>query len=131
MIEPIRELLDAGVQSDKGDTDVRWNRALREEVMDVPVDMRVKLLDCDLTLGEIMNFKKGDVIPVDIPDDLLVYIEDLPSFHAKLGRCKDKLAIKISKVLERPKSMKSEISFIKGNGMNLSEEDDIEEYDDD
>ncbi len=131
MIEPIRELLDAGVQSDKGDTDVRWNRALREEVMDVPVDMRVKLLDCDLTLGEIMNFKKGDVIPVDIPDDLLVYIEDLPSFHAKLGRSKDKLAIKISKVLERPKSMKSEISFIKGNGMNLSEDDDIEEYDDD
>ena len=27
MIEPIRELLDAGVQSDKGDTDVRWNKA--------------------------------------------------------------------------------------------------------
>lgn len=30
MLEPIRELLDAGVQSDKGDTDVRWSKALRD-----------------------------------------------------------------------------------------------------
>ena len=51
MIEPIRELLDAGVQSDKGDTDVRWNKALREEVMDVNVDMRVKLLDTFAAVG--------------------------------------------------------------------------------
>ena len=35
MLEPIRELLDAGVQSDKGDTDVRWSKALRDEIMDV------------------------------------------------------------------------------------------------
>ena len=131
MIEPIRELLDAGVQSDKGDTDVRWNRALREEVMDVPVDMRVKLLDRDVTLQQIMDFKPGDIIPVDLPEDLLVYVEDLPSYHAKLGRTKDKLAIRISKVLERPKSMKSEISFIKGNSISLTDEDEAEEYDDD
>ena len=131
MIEPIRELLDAGVQSDKGDTDVRWNRALREEVMDVPVDMRVKLLDREVSLDEIMNFKPGDIIPVNLPEDLLVYVEDLPSYRAKLGRNKDHLAIKISKVLERPKSMKSEISFIKGNSINLNYEDEAEEYDDD
>lgn len=30
MVEPIRELLDAGVQSDKMETDVRWSSALRE-----------------------------------------------------------------------------------------------------
>ena len=112
MIEPIRELLDAGVQSDKGDTDVRWNRALREEVMDVNVDMRVKLLDTDLTLREIMDFKEGDVLRIDMPEDLLVYIEDLPSYHAKLGRTKEKLAIKISDVLKRPQSMKLSLIHI-------------------
>lgn len=131
MIEPIRELLDAGVQTDKGDTDVRWNKALREEVMDVPVDMRVKLLDCDLSLGQVMDMKAGDIIEVDMPEDLLLYVEDLPYFRGKLGQSRDKLAVKISKVLERPKSMKSEISFIKGNGMNLAEDDEIQEYDDD
>ena len=130
MIEPIRELLDAGVQSDKGDTDVRWNRALREEVMDVNVDMRVKLLDTDLTLREIMDFKEGDVLRIDMPEDLLVYTEDLPSYHAKLGRTKEKLAIKISDVLKRPQSMKSDISFLKG-AVSFDDDDELEEFDDD
>lgn len=131
MIEPIRELLDAGVQSDKGDTDVRWNRALREEVMDVQVDLRAKLLDTEVTLREILNFKDGDILRVDMPDDLLVYVEDLPSYHAKLGRTKDKLALKLSDILKRPPSMKSDISFIKGSNVNLDDDDDFEEFDDD
>lgn len=131
MIEPIRELLDAGVQSDKGDTDIRWNKALREEVLDVPVDIRAKLLDCELTLGEVMNFKEGDVIPVEMPEDLLIYVEDLPSYRGKLGCSRDKLAVRISHVLERPKSMKSDISFIKGTNMALNDEEEIQEYDDD
>lgn len=132
MIEPIREILDAGVQSDKGDTDLRWNKALREDVMDVTVDLKAKLLDAQLTLGELMSFKAGDIIPVDIPEDLLVYVEDLPSYHAKLGRTKERMALKISKVLERPHVMKSDISFIvKGNNINITDYEETEEFDDD
>lgn len=131
MIEPIRELLDAGVQSDKGDTDIRWNRALREEIMDVDVDMNVKLLETNTTLRQIMNFKEGDVLRIDMPRDLLVLIEDLPSYRAKLGRTKEKLAIKISEILKRPESMKSDISFIKGDVNSIDDDYDIEEFDDD
>src|SRR5574344_3042 len=50
MVEPIRELLDAGVQSDKGDADVRWSKALREEIMDVNVELKTQLLETQLTL---------------------------------------------------------------------------------
>ena len=131
MIEPIRELLDAGVQSDKGDTDVRWNKALREEVMDVNVDMRVKLLDTLVSLRAIMNYQPGDILNVELPENLLVYIEDLPSYRAKLGQSKEKLAIKISEVLERPKSAKNDLSFIKGNNMNVADDEEVEEFDDD
>ncbi len=131
MIEPIRELLDAGVQSDKGDTDVRWNKALREEVLDVLVDMRVKLLDTELNLGQILNLQAGDVLRVDMPDDLLVYIEDLPSYRAKLGRTKEKMAIRISDILKRPPSIKNDLSLLKGAGISLDDDDDLEEFDDD
>ena len=131
MIEPIRELLDAGVQSDKGDTDVRWNKALREEVMDVNVDVGVKLLDTTVSLRDILNFQVGDILNVDIPENLLVSVEDLPSYHGKLGRTKDKLAVKISEVLERPKSVKNDLSFIKGNSITVNDEDELEEFDDD
>ena len=99
--------------------------------MDVNVDMRVKLLDTLVSLRDIMNFKVGDVLNVEIPPNLLVYIEDLPSYHAKLGQVKDKMAIKISEVLERPKSVKNDLSFIKGNNISVADDDDVEEFDDD
>ncbi|MFT6413351.1 MAG: flagellar motor switch protein FliM, partial [Glaciecola sp.] len=49
MLEPIRELLDAGVQNDKEDTDFRWSKALRDEIMDVHVGLTTHLLDVTLT----------------------------------------------------------------------------------
>ncbi|MFB0911713.1 MAG: flagellar motor switch protein FliM, partial [Glaciecola sp.] len=55
MLEPIRELLDAGVQNDKEDTDFRWSKALRDEIMDVHVGLSTHLLDVTLTLERIMN----------------------------------------------------------------------------
>ncbi|WP_397471470.1 flagellar motor switch protein FliM, partial [Rheinheimera sp.] len=78
MLEPIRELLDAGVQSDKEDTDLRWSKALRDEIMDVKVDLTTKMMDVDLTLREVMELKAGDIIPIEIPEHITVLIEDLP-----------------------------------------------------
>lgn len=121
MLEPIRELLDAGVQGDKSDTDMRWGKALREEIMEINVDLRAKLLDVDLTLRDLMNMKAGDIIPVDMPENLLVYVEDLPSFRAQLGRANENLALKITERLKRPEVMKSELSLIRGSDKLLDE----------
>lgn len=121
MLEPIRELLDAGVQGDKSDTDMRWGKALREEIMEINVDLRAKLLDVDLTLRDLMNMKAGDIIPVDMPESLLVYVEDLPSFRAQLGQANDNLALKITERLKRPEVMKSELSLIRGSDKLLDE----------
>ncbi|MGL5421135.1 MAG: flagellar motor switch protein FliM [Plesiomonas shigelloides] len=121
MLQPIRELLDAGVQGDKSDTDMRWGKALREEIMEINVDLRAKLLDVDLTLRDLMNMKAGDIIPVDMPENLLVYVEDLPSFRAQLGQANENLALKITERLKRPEVMKSELSLIRGSDKLLDE----------
>ncbi len=39
MIEPVREMLDAGFQSDLDDQDERWVKALREDLLDVDVPL--------------------------------------------------------------------------------------------
>ncbi len=117
MVEPIRELLDAGVQSDKMDTDVRWSRALREEIMDVPVNIRAKLLDVDLTLRDLMELQVGDIIPVDMPDSATVFVEDLPTYRAKMGRTGDNVALKISEKLKRPDMVKTELAFLERDAL--------------
>ena len=112
MVEPIRELLDAGVQSDKMDTDVRWSKALRDEIMDVPVNLRAKLLDVDLSLRDLMELQVGDVIPIDMPEQATIFVEDLPTYHAKMGRSGDNVALKISEKLQRPDMVKTDLAFL-------------------
>ncbi len=127
MLEPIRELLDAGVQSDKGDTDVRWSKALQDEIMDVEIGLRVKMLDTEVSLREMMEFKEGSIIPIDMPENLLVFVEDLPTYHAKLGRTKDNVAIQITEKLKRPKSVKSELQLVTRRGVRIDGDAELEQ----
>jgi flagellar motor switch protein FliM len=112
MVEPIRELLDAGVQSDKMDTDVRWSMALRDEIMDVPVNLRAKLLDVDLSLRDLMELQAGDIIPIDVPESATVFVEDLPTYRAKMGKSGDNIALKITEKLKRPDMVKTDLAFL-------------------
>ncbi|MDV6317310.1 flagellar motor switch protein FliM [Idiomarina sp. HP20-50] len=131
MLEPIRELLDAGVQSDKEDTDMRWSKALRDEIMDVPVEMIAKLAETEMSLREVMELQEGDVIPLELPDDLTVLIEDLPTFHAKMGRSRDNVALKISEKIKRPETVKSDIHMLTRGGRRIGGDAELQQLEED
>ena len=111
MLEPIRELLDAGVQSDKEDTDQRWSQALQDEIMDVEIDIDARVVQKQVTLREMMHWKAGDIIPVDLPESLLVLVEGLPTYRATLGQTNDNYALKITKKIDRPEILKTQIQL--------------------
>jgi len=112
MLEPIRELLDAGVQSDREDTDQRWSAALKDEIMDVEVELEVGLGEVELTLRKIMEMEVGDIIPFDMPDELVIKTEDLPSFRGKLGQVNDHYGLEVTSIIPRPESQKSELQIL-------------------
>lgn len=123
MVEPIRELLDAGVQSDKMETDVRWSSALREEIMDCPVNFRVNLLEKDISLRDLMELQPGDIIPIEMPEHATMFVEDLPTYRVKMGRAEDKLAVQISQEIERPHVVKTDLAFLSKDIMSELEND--------
>lgn len=112
MLEPIRELLDAGVQSDKEDTDQRWSAALKDEIMDVEIELEVGLGEIELTLRKIMEMQAGDIIPFEMPDELVVKAEELPSFRGKLGQVNDNYGLEVTSIIPRPESQKSEFQLL-------------------
>ncbi|MCL1036504.1 flagellar motor switch protein FliM [Shewanella submarina] len=123
MIEPIRELLDAGVQSDTQDTDIRWSKALREEIMDVEVGVEAQVVEKTVSLRDVMELKAGDIIPVEMPEYIIMDVEELPSFRCKLGQSKDNLALKVYEKIPRPETVKSELQLItrKGKSKNIDD----------
>ncbi|GAA6203389.1 MULTISPECIES: flagellar motor switch protein FliM [Thalassotalea] len=131
MLEPIRELLDAGVQSDKEDTDMRWSKALRDEILDVPVELSTKFLEVDIPLTKVMSLEAGDIIPIEMPEHITVLIEDLPSFRAKLGRSRDHVALQIQEKIKRPESVKNELTILTKGGKRLDSDAELHLLEDD
>jgi len=125
MLEPIRELLDAGVQSDKEDTDMRWSKALRDEIMDVPIELSTKFIEVDISLQELMDMKAGDIIPIEMPEHITVMVEDLPTYRAKLGRSRENIALKIEEKIKRPESVKNELTILTKGGKRLDSDAEI------
>lgn len=93
MIEPIRTLLDAGVQSDRADRDGRWAEILREELLDAEVAVSSLLLEARLNIGEFLQLRPGDVIPVRMPELATVYAEDVPIFRGRYGQSNGRNAV--------------------------------------
>ena len=102
MLEPIREVLDAGVQSDRTDIDDRWITALRDEVKNAEVELSSMLTEATLSLRDVMKMKPGDIIPIEMPEKVTIRAEDIPVFRGQLGVSHEQMAIKIVEQVERP-----------------------------
>ncbi len=98
MIEPIRDLLDA-VGSDRGEVDGRWQESLRKEVLRSEVSLNSLLIEKTMAIKDVMDFKKGDVIPIDMPETVTVQAEDVSVFKGKVGLSDGNYAIQITEKL--------------------------------
>jgi flagellar motor switch protein FliM len=94
MLEPIRELLDA-ISSDSGEVDGSWQSALRNEILRAEVSVNSLLVEKNMTIRDVMRLKKGDVIPIDMPDTVILKAEGIPVFEGKVGISDGNYAIQI------------------------------------
>lgn len=101
MIEPIRETLDAGLQTDVDDVDERWLKSLREDIMAATVGIDCTVAEKEVPLREVLDLQPGDVIPIDMPEKLVITANGVPVLNAKLGRSKGNLALQIIDKVDR------------------------------
>lgn len=102
MVEPIREVLDAGLQTDTDERDERWVNALKEDVMDAQVDLECDVIKKDISLRDIVDLREGDIIPITMPESHTLTANGVPVFKAQFGQSSENLAMKIIDYIERP-----------------------------
>jgi flagellar motor switch protein FliM len=96
MLEPIRELLDAGIQSDRIDRDESWNTTLREQLMLAEVNISSVLARKRIDLRQLTRLKVGDILPIELPPSVPVCVEDIPVFTGEFGVANGRNAVKIT-----------------------------------
>jgi flagellar motor switch protein FliM len=107
MVEPIREVLDAGLQSDTDERDERWVSSLKQDVMDAEVDLECNVVRKEISLRDIVDLRDGDIIPINMPDFHVVTANGVPLFKANFGQSNDNLALRILGQVEKPEKADS------------------------
>lgn len=100
MLEPIRDLLMSGFQH--SEVDERWMQALKRDIMSADVDLNLSVAEREITLRDVMELEAGDVIPVEIPDELILRAAGVPVFNCRLGVSRSNLAVKIVDQFKAP-----------------------------
>jgi flagellar motor switch protein FliM len=100
MIEPIRSILDAGVQSDMSEIDDRWSVLLREELMHAKVELAALFGEKRLKVADLINFQAGDIIPIEMPEQVILLAEDMPIMRGQYGEHDGNAAVKIEDVYQ-------------------------------
>lgn len=95
MIEPIRDLLDGGLQGDRLEVDERWSSALRRELGFAEIELTAQLGDARMMLSDLAQMKPGDIIPFEMPDQIALSADGLPLYLGTLGAHRGNKAIRI------------------------------------
>jgi flagellar motor switch protein FliM len=100
MIEPLREVLTAGIVASTGANEA-WVPSLAQHLHEAALELRAVLTEASITLGELVRLKPGDVIPIDPPAEVLLYAGDAPLFAGRFGLSRGRNALKIVAPLRR------------------------------
>lgn len=101
MLEPMRELLDAGVASDRVEHDERWVQALKEEIEDAEVQLTTSLGRGRVTMQQLMELEVGDIIPCDFNGRATILAEEVPIFRGTFGVSHGQQAVQIEERVSR------------------------------
>ena len=103
MLEPMRELLHAGVASDRVEHDERWLLALKEEIEDAEVQLSTLLGRGRITMQQLIDLQPGDILPCDFNGRATIMAEDVPIFRGAFGVSHGQQAVQVEERVERHK----------------------------
>jgi flagellar motor switch protein FliM len=100
-LEPIREKLQAGYQSEQLEVDKTWTNRFKAGLFASKVDIIANLGKMQINTGDVINLKRGDVIPLNryVTDPLEIFVEGIMKFRGKPVTYKGTQAIQISHVI--------------------------------
>jgi flagellar motor switch protein FliM len=98
-LEPIRDVLYSSIQGDSTEPDRRWVNLLKEQIKSAEVDLVAELGTAQATVEQLLAFKPGDFIELDLLPMIQAKVDGVPVFDCQYGTSDGHYAIKIDKLL--------------------------------
>jgi len=96
-IEPIKQKLSSSFQTDSELVDTVWSSSLYQHILKADTSLSVELGEADITVGDLLNLDKGDIIPLnqDASGEINILIEGVEKIRSMIGTHKGNKAIQI------------------------------------
>ena len=99
MIEPIRDLLTSSMQGETLEMDKRWIRLMTQQIQTAEVEILANMGSANVTLGDILNMKIGDVISIAVPEHVTAEVDGVPVMECSYGKLNGQYALRVEKLI--------------------------------
>jgi len=98
-LEPIRDVLYSTVQGDGSEPDRRWVALMKGQIQEAEVELVVELAHAPATVEQLLAFKPGDFVELDLQRGVQAKVAGVPVFDCAYGTSTGKYALKINQLL--------------------------------
>ena len=98
-LEPIRDVLYSTVQGDSAEPDKRWVNLLKQQIQSANVELIAELAQAPATVEQLLSFKVGDFIELDLHQAIQAKVVGVPVFDCNYGTSNGKYALKVNQLL--------------------------------
>jgi flagellar motor switch protein FliM len=98
-LEPIRDVLYSTIQGDSNEPDKRWVNLLKQQIQSAEVELVAELAQAPATVEQLLSFKPGDFIELDLQAGIQAKVSGVPVFDCHYGTSNGKYALKIDQLL--------------------------------
>jgi flagellar motor switch protein FliM len=98
-LEPIRDVLYSTVQGDGTEPDRRWINLMKGQIQEAEVELVVELAHAPATVEQLLAFKPGDFIELDLERGIQAKVAGVPVFDCHYGTSNGKYALKVDHLL--------------------------------
>lgn len=98
-LEPIRDVLYSTIQGDSNEPDRRWVNLMKQQIQSAEVEIVAELAKAPATVEQLLAFKPGDFIELDLDAGIQGKVVGVPIFDCHYGTSNGKYALKIDRML--------------------------------
>jgi flagellar motor switch protein FliM len=98
-LEPIRDVLYSTIQGDSAEPDRRWINLLKTQIQLAEVDLVAELATAPATVEQLLSFKPGDFIELDLDPMIQVKVDGVPVLDCHYGTSNNRYALKVDRLI--------------------------------